>query len=341
MPAGATPAASISTTCCRCRTPRKPSKLLARQVGEAQDFLGVQLLIENVSAYVAFEHSRLAEWEFLAAVAARSGCALLLDVNNIYVSAQNLGHRSTALHRFAAGRAACARSTWPATRATAALLIDDHGSQVCEPVWELYAPRHRALRRIADAGRMGHATFRRSRRWLPRRGAPSRFSGRCMASLRELQRSFAAALRDPAAACAVLPPANLAVYRNNAHSTFRAALELTYPVVRRRVGDDYFRQLCAHYRERFPSRSGDLHWAGRDFAGIPRRVISPAATTPGSPISRVSSGRAPNAWSRASQPRWASKRSGNPHPRRSNTWCSGCSHRCGCSLRVSRCSPSG
>src|SRR6188768_247467 len=64
---------------------------LARQVGEAQDFLGRQLLIENVSAYVAFEHSRLAEWEFLGEVVARSGCALLLDVNNVYVNAHNLG----------------------------------------------------------------------------------------------------------------------------------------------------------------------------------------------------------------------------------------------------------
>jgi hypothetical protein len=89
-----------------------------------------------------------------------------------------------------------------------------------------------------------------------------------MASLRELQRSFAAALHDPGAACAVLPPANLAVYRNNASITFREALGLTFPVVRRRVGDDYFRQLCALYRERFPSRSGDLHWAGRDFAAF-------------------------------------------------------------------------
>lgn len=86
-----------------------------------------------------------------------------------------------------------------------------------------------------------------------------------MASLRELQRSFAASLRDADVACAVVPPANLAVYRNNAGSTFRHALECTFPVVRRRVGDDYFRQLCAKYRERFPSRSGDLHWTGRDF----------------------------------------------------------------------------
>lgn len=89
-----------------------------------------------------------------------------------------------------------------------------------------------------------------------------------MASLRELQRSFAAAVRDPESACAVRPPENLSVYRNNAAIGFRAALQRTFPVVRRRVGDDYFRQLAAHYRDRFPSRSGDLHWAGRDFAAF-------------------------------------------------------------------------
>jgi hypothetical protein len=89
-----------------------------------------------------------------------------------------------------------------------------------------------------------------------------------MASLRELQRSFAAALRDPHVACAVLPPANLAIYRNNARAAFLGALELTFPVVRRRVGDDYFRQLATFYREQSPSRSGDLHWAGRGFAAF-------------------------------------------------------------------------
>lgn len=119
-------------------------ELLARQVGEAQDFLGVQLLIENVSAYVSFEHSRLKEWEFLSAVSALSGCGLLLDVNNVYVSSKNLGfdaqafidglpaHRVGEIHL--AGHAQSGR-----------LLIDDHGSQVCDAVWELY--RH-AVNRI-------------------------------------------------------------------------------------------------------------------------------------------------------------------------------------------------
>jgi hypothetical protein len=89
-----------------------------------------------------------------------------------------------------------------------------------------------------------------------------------VASLRELQRSFAAALRDPDAPCAVTPAARLDIYRNNLRLNFRGALALTFPVLRRRVGDDYFAQLAHRFQERFPSRSGDLHWAGRDFAAF-------------------------------------------------------------------------
>jgi hypothetical protein len=89
-----------------------------------------------------------------------------------------------------------------------------------------------------------------------------------VASLRDLQKSFAAALRDPAATCAVSPTANLAVYRNNSLIAFRSALESSFPVLRHRVGDDYFRQLAFLYRQQFPSRSGDLHWVGKDFGAF-------------------------------------------------------------------------
>ncbi len=89
-----------------------------------------------------------------------------------------------------------------------------------------------------------------------------------MASLRELQANFAAALRDPATQCAVLPRENFSVYRNNAFHAFHGALALSFPVLRKRVGDDYFRQLTALYRQDFPSRSGDLHWTGRDFSSF-------------------------------------------------------------------------
>jgi uncharacterized protein (UPF0276 family) len=111
--------------------------LLARQVGEAQDFLGTQLLIENVSAYVSFEHSTLQEWEFLAAVAATSGCGLLLDVNNIYVSSQNLGIDANAfINGIPVDRVGEIHLAGHVRNG--AVLIDDHGSQVSEDVWRLY-----------------------------------------------------------------------------------------------------------------------------------------------------------------------------------------------------------
>jgi uncharacterized protein len=112
--------------------------LLARHVREAQDVLGRRLLIENVSAYVSFAHSTLQEWEFLAAVAATSGCGLLLDVNNVYVSSQNLGLDARA---FIAGLPvnSVGEIHLAGHARNGDTLIDDHGSQVCDEVWELYA----------------------------------------------------------------------------------------------------------------------------------------------------------------------------------------------------------
>jgi uncharacterized protein len=112
--------------------------VLARQVSEAQDFLGRRILVENVSAYVAFADSVLTEWEFLGAVAERSGCGLLLDVNNVYVSSRNLGLDARA---FIAGLPAGAVQEIHLAGHTdkGDVLIDDHGSAVCEDVWELYA----------------------------------------------------------------------------------------------------------------------------------------------------------------------------------------------------------
>jgi uncharacterized protein len=112
-------------------------ELLAAHVREVQETLGRQILIENVSAYVSFEHSALSEWEFLGAVVDRSGCGLLLDVNNIYVSARNLGVDAQA---FIAGvpREAVREIHLAGHAEVSGVLIDDHGSQVCEGVWELY-----------------------------------------------------------------------------------------------------------------------------------------------------------------------------------------------------------
>jgi uncharacterized protein len=118
-------------------------ELLARQVDVAQDALGMPLLIENVSAYVTFEHSHLHEWEFLAAVAANSGCGLLLDVNNVYVSSKNLGLDARAfIEGLPLGSVGEIHLAGHARNGS--VLIDDHGSKVCEEVWQLY--RHAIAR---------------------------------------------------------------------------------------------------------------------------------------------------------------------------------------------------
>lgn len=123
-------------------------ELLSARVRQVQDFLGRQILVENLSSYFAYSASRLTEWEFLAAVVERSGCGLLLDVNNLYVNAVNLGLDA---ERFIAEVPAIAvqeihlaghRRNSIGTRD---LLIDDHGSAVCAEVWSLY---ERAIQRL-------------------------------------------------------------------------------------------------------------------------------------------------------------------------------------------------
>ena len=122
--------------------------VVCRNVDAAQDALKRHLLIENPSTYLQFRHSTIPEWQFLAEVAARTGCGILCDVNNIYVSACNHGWDALAylnglppetigeIHL--AGHAQCMIGD-------VKLLIDNHGSRVAEPVWDLFDA---ALRRF-------------------------------------------------------------------------------------------------------------------------------------------------------------------------------------------------
>lgn len=115
---------------------------LQERILRAQDYLGRQILIENISSYLAFRESTIPEWEFLAELAARAGCGILLDVNNIFVSASNHGFdprrylnalpaaaiqeihlAGFSVNRFADGE----------------ILIDTHNRRIAPAVWKLYA----------------------------------------------------------------------------------------------------------------------------------------------------------------------------------------------------------
>jgi uncharacterized protein len=122
-------------------------EVVCRNVDRTQQALGRAILVENPSAYLRFRHSPIPEPEFLGALAGRTGCALLCDVNNIFVTSVNFGLDPVAYLDAlpaAIGEIHLAGHFRTERRGTT-LLIDDHGDRVAPPVWDLY---DRALRRF-------------------------------------------------------------------------------------------------------------------------------------------------------------------------------------------------
>jgi uncharacterized protein (UPF0276 family) len=102
-----------------------------------QDFLGREILLENVSSYVEFDGAEMTEWDFLVELARHAGCRILLDVNNIYVSAQN--HGFNARDYLAAIPAEFVGEIHLAGHTVAdGILIDTHSAPVADAVWTHY-----------------------------------------------------------------------------------------------------------------------------------------------------------------------------------------------------------
>lgn len=117
-------------------------KRIANHVDATQEALGRAILIENPSLYLALRGHELGETEFLAALCRQTGCGLLVDVNNVVVSANNLGFDAAAyiesIPAELVGEIHLAGHA-PDEKLGAALLVDTHGAPVAESVWDLYA----------------------------------------------------------------------------------------------------------------------------------------------------------------------------------------------------------
>lgn len=123
---------------------------VASRVRQVQDALGRRILLENVSSYVTYRDSAMSEWAFLSALASEADCDLLLDVNNIYVSAFN--HGFDAIEFLDGIPAARVRQIHLAGHDNCGdLIIDTHDAPVIGPVWKLYAE---ALRRFGPVPTM-------------------------------------------------------------------------------------------------------------------------------------------------------------------------------------------
>ena len=126
---------------------------VARRIAQVQTHLGRRILVENVSSYLEYRSSQMSEWDFLAELSRRSGCAILLDINNIHVSATNHGFDALDYLRAMPAEAVLEMhlAGHSVNKAQAddgrevEILIDTHSRPVSAPVWSLYET---ALRRF-------------------------------------------------------------------------------------------------------------------------------------------------------------------------------------------------
>ena len=110
---------------------------LVPRIQKVQDYLGRAIVLENVSSYLSYKHSEISEWEFITEIAQKSGCGILLDINNIYVSSVNHGFDPVA---FLQGVPATSVKQMHLAGYSdhGSYLLDTHDHPVSDPVWELY-----------------------------------------------------------------------------------------------------------------------------------------------------------------------------------------------------------
>lgn len=263
--------------------------LLAERVGRMQDVLRRQVLLENVSAYVRFHDDAMSEAEFLAELVRRTGCGVLLDVNNLYVNQRN--HGEDPLAAIAALPLGSVGEIHLAGHLQAEhAVIDHHGATVAEPVWTLYRAALARFGRVptliewdTDIPELevllqeAAKADRIAQDFLASAGAGSQrlatVASSSDAALAARQQAFGAALLDgalaPQAVRAVkgeTAAERLGIYRGNLVANWDKALAAAYPVVRQLVGEEFFSGLARAYGKAHASHDPDLNLFGERFA---------------------------------------------------------------------------
>jgi uncharacterized protein (UPF0276 family) len=279
--------------------------LVTERVRKAQDALGRRLLIENVSAYLRFNGDVLAEGQFLAELARRTGCGILLDVNNLYVNGCNHGEDPhAALDALAALPAGCVGEIHLGGHAvTPHGLVDHHGDRVAPPVWDLYRaalarfgavptliewdadipPLDVLLDEAAMARRIaGEVTATGCAAIAPPPAFVPMSVSTGQPDAAQLQGLFGAALLGSGETAPLAPwlrdadnaAGRLAIYRGNLGAAWHRALCATYPVLRRLAGEEAFAGLSRAYGRAHPSQDPDLNGFGE---GLPEFLATDIA----------------------------------------------------------------
>lgn len=267
--------------------------LLCQRVDQVQDALRRPILLENVSTYLRYRVDAMSEADFLLALAQRTGCQILLDVNNLYVN--QINHGESALEAMAT---IAAHSTNVVGEIHLAghlraddVAIDNHGSCVADVVWDLYRaalghfgavptliewdtdiPPLRVL--LGEAAKAEvYWQSARPAECVTAAGAGAGPSTPPQPSeIAEIQAAFANGLVAPSVPeldCFVGPfdqsTRRFARYRGNQIATWKNVLAAAYPVIRALVGEEFFAAMAPPYNSAHPSKSGDLNDMGGAF----------------------------------------------------------------------------
>jgi uncharacterized protein (UPF0276 family) len=265
---------------------------VVERVSRVQDFLGTRILLENVSSYLEYTHSCMPEWEFIAAVAEQADCHLLLDINNIFVSARN--------HDFAPETYL---NAMPPTRIRqfhlaghrdhGDYIVDTHDEAIVDPVWALYRA---AVRRFPPTATMierdddipplaelvAELELAREQAAAALAEDPVRQTLRVAAksahvlgpALHDLQRTLQAHVLEPALplpACIaqstrVNREQRVAIYSDGYRLRLIDAMRTEFPALAAVLGAEDYATLVIAYLEAYPSRHFSLRWIGERFS---------------------------------------------------------------------------
>ncbi len=274
----------------------------AEHLRQVQEFLGRQILIENVSTYVTYRHSVMPEWEFLAEVAKRSGCGILLDLNNIYVNSVNHGFDPydyvRRIPRELVGQFHLGGHTDMGT-----FLFDTHSKAVIDPVWDLYREALKVMGPVStliewDADippfevlsaevkkaqaiydELKDVTLTPIEVFAPRPAQGTGLSNRDLSlqtSLPAIQNWMRTKIQPQTEESADrLSPEpycdpkgeegkrRIAAYTGGYPARFHESLSEVYETIRSLLGPERFMDLAHDYAVRYPSRDHNLNFVGR------------------------------------------------------------------------------
>ena len=273
---------------------------VARRIQKVQEYLGRQILIENVSTYVTYRHSTIPEWQFLTQTARRAGCGILLDLNNIYVNSKNHGFNPEEYIQNVpaelVGQFHLAGHT-----DMGEFLFDTHSAEIIHPVWQLYEkalaaygqvstlvewdaaiPEFSRLLKEADKAKTIYGKFASHPKKEPV-FSPKKYSGEFTQSqwkkILEDQRRMKTLVRPDQARIAedseflnaqgtASGRERMAVYAGGYTARIHESLSETYEAVKHILGDDAFLRLAEEYAAAHPSHHYNLSEAGSELASF-------------------------------------------------------------------------